>query len=1148
MKFILVFVALTPLFAWCQKSVEYRGEQIMLYPYEKDIHLKSPNYDWNGNPELKKEHYNEFRFTTDNQESYEVFFPFGSIADGKYLCLTTEISAYSWEIYQKNKKAFKTLQTIDQKVPYAIIHVKNGELNGYCYYLSPAGDTTSYGNYKNNLKDGLWYENPMKTDYANYKEGKLHGESYSVFQSSHKSKKRQYTKTSTKRYAHGQLLEFESIKEYLTSSYTERKTFIDSTDGIKQLYEKKYKDQLIETGLFVDGERIGEHKWYYNNGQLKAKANFTGDTTELGNDFLKWANGIASRKDKPTLDLYGLKQQYRYDYNSNWLTVSRVFKGNTRTAYALADQVTFYHSNGKKQFSYEVKAGKFMADTLRHLNGNPEYFVYADNRAKDYVKQFYDENGVLENVERTPQFKVRSKTKKYVVFNGEKLKYEDKTTMGSCYHFMSYPDLDSLDPEKDTLIYTEYFHSGTSLIGQVYYLPFEHTRVEKLDVSDRYPYIAGKVWQETRQYFNDDYTFCKTEVILEIGRNIKMYQSFDQEFSSNYYERQDDIFEFDGLVRKQRGTHGIRGNSSNFFAATSFDYFVDDFHHPDIKISNYTSSINYKNKPYNGKILVDIDRRNGNRIRINKRKMVLKSWRSYSRLDNPNEQFTHDAFYAKYVYNDLEFLPDFWLEIPNYDNKLWNQTRTIKGQYVNGQKSGKWEAIGSKKKLLDVTFSENHPEGEFTQYKYIPPIRKRSRYWYGNQKRVPAQYYDYMNGSFKNGQLEQFSIHNVKDSVLATFVYEDGMPKQANLSKGYKASFIENGVQKETVKYVDGEHAELITTHKERGKEITYTYHFKNGYLDGEYQFEKDSGTFENALFTGKFVNNIGYDREKHEVIANGLLLKEYILNADQIKMTEVVYDTSAVKLNGSLYKIYDVSNNIPFIPLREDLSKPYSHDICGAFQSFYVNGQVHAQGELCKTTISKKEGVWTYFNPDGEKMSEAQYFPIRDTIFNGQKHAIVGELLVYENNKPSYEAIIIDLISKYNCASADNYEVRQLWVTKDLQTAETNPSRYQKLYYDMGVLQSEGEIVNGLPHGLWKFYDREGGLHSVGLYVNGKKQGRWLEGDLTGLGFIGDFCIAPDNYEFEKEALENELKIEIIQYDNGVKLYKQKLAAYLNR
>lgn len=1131
-----------------QKSMNYNGEQLLIYPYEKNADLTTRNYDWASDREQHQKHKNDFRFELDRANSDEVFFPFGEIEDGKYLCFTKKFSDYSWEYLQKQKKAFKSLNHINQQLPYAIFHVKDGALNGWCYYLNPNGDTTSFGVYKDNLKEGKWYQSPNKVNFSTYQKGMLNGEKFNRFESFHKRKKFQYRMTTTRTFQDDVEMSYKITTAYQNSTITETKQLIDTINGKKQLYQKKMNDQLLESGMFINDERVGEHKWYYANGTLQAVLSFTGDTTYLANDFQKWANGIKSDKKRSELTLYGIKQNYAYKTDAGWSRVQRRYYGNSGNSIALANKGIYYFKDGTPHFKYVIQNGKFIPDTLYNPNGTPEYFVYKDERTKDFVKVYFDENGTLENVERTTQFKVNKKVKKYLIFNGEKLEWKDKTKMGSCYYFSEYPDLDSLDPDTDTLMFTEYYHDGRNLIGQVYFLPFENTRVEKRDVSDRFPYISRKVWEETRQYFDENYTQCKTEVVTEIGAKFKIYQSFDQKFSDNYYEQSEEKVPYNGLVKKKRRLNHYKGNSSNFFAATNYDYFVDDFHHPQIQISNYTSSYTYKNKPYSGKFVMDINRMNGSKLKINKRKIVFKSWRAYRSHDNENAIFTHDGFYAKKTYNNLEVLPDFWMEIPNYDYTLWTLTEKIKGQFENGKKSGKWVVTGPKKKLMKVNFKENHLDGEFTQYKYIPAVRRRSNYWYGTNKRVPAQYFDYMNGFAKEGQLQYFTIHNVTDSVIGAFNYENGQPKSAQFIRGYKATFLEGGCQKEQVYFVDGQHDQLNTQYKYDGKMVDYTYQFKDGFIDGPFVFKKDSGSFSNKQFTGKLVNGLGYDREKHERIVNGLLMEEYILNADQIRMTQMTYDTAVVKLNGSIYKLYDISNNIPVIPFRKDLSKPYSADVCGAFKSFYVNGQVHAKGKLCKSTISKKEGVWTYYNPNGEIMATASYFPLRDTSFNGTKHFLSGQITIYKNNQPSYEAYIIDLMSKYNCADADSYEVRQLWVTKDVKSGKLNPSRYQRIYYDMEVLQAEGEIVNGLPHGVWKFYNRDGGLESVGVYVNGKKDGRWLKGDLTGLGFIGDFCIAPNNYEFEKKALENDLELIIQNYNEGDLINQEKLGAYLNR
>jgi antitoxin component YwqK of YwqJK toxin-antitoxin module len=92
------------------------------------------------------------------------------------------------------------------------------------------------------------------------------------------------------------------------------------------------------------------------------------------------------------------------------------------------------------------------------------------------------------------------------------------------------------------------------------------------------------------------------------------------------------------------------------------------------------------------------------------------------------------------------------------------------------------------------------------------------------------------------------------------------------------------------------------------------------------------------------------------------------------------------------------------------------------------------------------------------------------------------------------------------------------------------------KNYYDNGVLQNEGMMKNGLPTGVWKFYDPYGKLNLVGSYSSGKRNGRWLSGDLSKSKYIGDICLDPNlpNLEEELTRREKELEIKVINYNLG--------------
>jgi antitoxin component YwqK of YwqJK toxin-antitoxin module len=58
--------------------------------------------------------------------------------------------------------------------------------------------------------------------------------------------------------------------------------------------------------------------------------------------------------------------------------------------------------------------------------------------------------------------------------------------------------------------------------------------------------------------------------------------------------------------------------------------------------------------------------------------------------------------------------------------------------------------------------------------------------------------------------------------------------------------------------------------------------------------------------------------------------------------------------------------------------------------------------------------------------------------------------------------------------------------------TQDPNPNGYNRFYYPSGVLQSEGNLVNGKPEGIWKSYHENGKLRSEGLRREGKSDSTW--------------------------------------------------------
>lgn len=103
--------------------------------------------------------------------------------------------------------------------------------------------------------------------------------------------------------------------------------------------------------------------------------------------------------------------------------------------------------------------------------------------------------------------------------------------------------------------------------------------------------------------------------------------------------------------------------------------------------------------------------------------------------------------------------------------------------------------------------------------------------------------------------------------------------------------------------------------------------------------------------------------------------------------------------------------------------------------------------------------------------------------------HFSVGDSMLlflnYFNNKP-----FISRCSRQYYIDEFSSEPALLELKKYLIKKDT----LAKEYYSNGKLQSQGELINGLPHGEWQYFKEDGTLEMVGVYDKGSKQGVWKE------------------------------------------------------
>jgi len=1136
MKILFLLLLFISSNSFSQNTTTYHGQELKVYPFNQSTTLQRNVYWSKGTKKERKKNSKGYSFNL-REKKKEIFLPLGAVEDGTYL----QYADLSLDYFQKKKKYKKHLNLHEDKLPYAIFQVKDNKLNGFAHFLSPKGDTIMSGFYKDNLRDGEWRLDVLNNEITTYKNGLRHGKSIlvTIF--------RKHSYNGPGRTIREAIYDNDTLVSEVATYSGKRPQTVFKKELIKGEGPKRYEASSFEENIkeftgFYEGERkVDNWKYFHSNGQISADIDYRNDTTYLGSAFFSWHSNVPDLNLGDFIYLYGISSTQSYFGNEVTLT-GRSAAVSNGVHLGLAD-ATYYFDNGQKHFSYKMVDDEFAPDTMFYRNGRPHYVMTKDYRTKEHVFEYFDKSGVKTDERRRAWDSEYKKGKSYMMYEGLKLK-------GDQYHniftFDKMPKYEDVETTEDTLVYTKLKFNNSYKKHEVYYLPSEKVRVEIDKQKSSTWGMYRNFVSETRQYFNDDYTECHVKRVISFDKGFKVFEEYDVVYSMNFYEAERKGIKLDGIMEKSKGGNTYALNS-DYFSYSKPPYRVNQGK-LEVEVKNFKTEYSFRGEPFQGKVKLKFDK-NRSKFRVKKNKLIYYAYEKHSHLVRKHPK-TYDGFGTPYLIDGLELIPNLFSEIPYFKNAPNIEIRKVKGQFENGQFQGDWTYLNSRnKKIIECTYKENKLTEDLTYHHFQKRIgRTRYRgYWGGGSGPQPRQYYVSMYLTTENLLKKDIRLFNVDGDTLAFMQFKNGLAARADFFNNKKGFITIGDAIGEQATYENGKLKYLKVEYRDEKK--NNEYQFKNGYLDGTYTFRLDSGVFSNRKFTGIFAQNKGHGKIHREFVYNGIVLKENMTNSDNVLLSEIMYDTNKVRLNGSVRNTLQLSELVGHDDIRSDLST-FKPAVEGDFKSYYENGQVHATGILSTDNSEHKIGDWLYYNPDGQLMSKVNYKTIIDTLGTRAEAITKGDLLLYENGQLKSKAVIIDLMTKYNCASSDNYEVRQIAILEDYESGDTIPfpTRYHKTYYDMGVVQAEGDLIDGIPSGLWKFYDREGGLQSVGLYKDGLKQGRWLSGDLTGLGFIGDYCISPNNYEIKKKYLESNINLTIKYYLNGIVTKKNHFNAVLDK
>ncbi|ASS47854.1 MAG: hypothetical protein A3D31_18490 [Candidatus Fluviicola riflensis] len=597
---------------------------------------------------------------------------------------------------------------------------------------------------------------------------------------------------------------------------------------------------------------------------------------------------------------------------------------------------------------------------------------------------------------------------------------------------------------------------------------------------------------------------------------------------------------------------------------------LEEYSHGQRKVTFFADG-----KPYAGTVEVKTYSDGSDRYKLKRKKLVIELNQSYP-FGGRKHIIRRPRWMRSripYVLSDaiLEELPLlFQLKIHERDEFKQSVENSFpyefsSGNFINGVPTGNWTFMNNDKKVTaEVTYTGKASSGFLFEYWIRAADTKAEKLEYLTdplkERYEPAckksTDYIYKKIAIANGREDGTAVtFNHKGDTIALVHY-----KQGELHGDQCYIFPHDYYSEKANKYLIGTFDEgkpvgkqiavkkEYTSEEGGGKLVVDTMavvHFVNGKREGRARFPYKTLSYDLTFSNDLPDREMVVKNNRSETVQRFTFMFGYLHQMQHFKENTLSYEYEISPLDSlklDIGYLYDATE-----PVDEDNtynweSRGFADEFIkrdetpkqAVFTKFYPNGTIARSGELMK---EKKLGRWTYASEDQSSWYTIDY---KDSIYvqNGDTFSIIGvQTQLNVDGKRLKKQLVLEEKDFYKCTSDEYYSIREYIVPEFSASGEDALN-----YYDNGALMSKGKLTNGLPDGLWQFYNQQGGLTRMGIYKNGKKIGRWLEGDLTTKAYLGDICLDESNPDLDViiSQLERGKKIEATIYRNGKPVSKQ--------
>lgn len=823
-----------------------------------------------------------------------------------------------------------------------------------------------------------------------------------------------------------------------------------------------------------------------------------------------------------------------------------------------------FYPNGQLAYRYELENGELKSeDTVFWDNGNAHDVVVFNADSNQYVRSIYDYDGKLykeliyDSLGDYDHVGYYFDNRKMVVLDGLKAYRNDYG------NFYMYDVNDTLEYEltEPLILFRSWYEKDSSQLYNTEYDPTERV------ITGSGLAVTGKVRDNYKRTFSEEFnswtgvdTVRFSDIDLVTTSSGSLYEgeyfhdSIPQRNVRNAYNRFDvaDDYtlyrngnEYTGPVELTFNTSKLKVSKGDLKMSLP-KYKFSQNRKLRKKISNYRE----KGKGQKDILLNYID--------ASDYESDLGSMIYYDLFNNMLGEF----FYYPEQYNDYMYGYDYGMPNDNMD------VRVIKGYMVDGKPHGVWKSYNKKGKVMqEVPFEKGLVHGTVRGYSYAYPEEKNDYYYYEEpdilKDSFPSKKTYYLSGvsEYKNGLLDgKETYYNWLNEITSETNYKEGM-KHGRAIERNKLAYTRMNFEDDLR---DGYMQTYLTLPGEDSV-LLYDLNFQHGLLQGESKSYHINGKLSKRGF---FLD--GEPIDDYEAFDSLGFKYHYVKFKYSYPVEEKIWEENEL----SVRYLFDWQDSIYFVPSdittsqslekvlfdlgfgQEYLAQPYygrpslvnKKGIKYHMTKYFPNDTVSRDGDI---DDGKKVGCWKFYNYEGEFLYEVDYFDTILVLNDSVRFHSKGILTDVDSlGNTLYQSYIIEKFEKYDCSHTDHYEIRQLYTISESNDSIGRMNGYVKNYYDNGVIQSEGEMKDGLPTGFWKIYDPFGKLNQYGQYVLGKRDGRWLSGDLSKTKYLGDICLNPNLPDLEKEIKyrENLLDIVITNFKMGKALNKQYYDINMNR